>query len=272
MMSNLIVTGYPKSGNTWLTRLVGELVDCPVAGFWGFDEIEVAREGFDRVSEHKCYKSHFQLSELEKEQQSPDVKIIYVMRDPRDVIVSGANFFDFPRTQFLKRVLNKLPDVPVLDFETLDPLIAPLSYRVDRMLEAVTSGDEKVNYWCRVPWSEHVVPFVEDPQILTVRYEDLLVDAPTECFRILDYVGVERTEDEVAQAIHNQSFHEKRKSLEEEGKVNELPYLREGRKGGWTEVLNEQQKLLVEQELGDAMVLAGYEVESAPASEASSVA
>ena len=29
------VVGYPKSGCTWLTRLVAELLGCPVSGFLG---------------------------------------------------------------------------------------------------------------------------------------------------------------------------------------------------------------------------------------------
>ena len=32
-MKKIIIVGYPKSGNTWLTRLTADLVGCPVEGF-----------------------------------------------------------------------------------------------------------------------------------------------------------------------------------------------------------------------------------------------
>ena len=63
-MKKIIVVGYPKSGCTWATRLVAELVGCPVAGFWQSDKKEIAIEGEDRVSDFRCYKSHHQLAEL----------------------------------------------------------------------------------------------------------------------------------------------------------------------------------------------------------------
>ena len=31
--NNIVIAGYPKSGNTWLTRLVAEVLKCPVVGF-----------------------------------------------------------------------------------------------------------------------------------------------------------------------------------------------------------------------------------------------
>lgn len=54
----VIVSGYPKSGNTWTTRLVAEAIGCPVKGFWGSDHNEIAIEGAERDSEFLVYMSH----------------------------------------------------------------------------------------------------------------------------------------------------------------------------------------------------------------------
>lgn len=98
-MKNVIIVGYPKSGNTWITRLTAELIGCPVSGFWNEpDNQEIAVEGQSRNSEFRCFKSHHPLSELSNTFDTKDHKknhIIYVIRDPRDVSVSGAHYFKF---------------------------------------------------------------------------------------------------------------------------------------------------------------------------------
>lgn len=66
-MKKIIIAGYPKSGNTWLTRLVAEIVGCPVTGFLYSQHFEIAKEGGDRKSEFECFKSHHKYYELKKE-------------------------------------------------------------------------------------------------------------------------------------------------------------------------------------------------------------
>lgn len=47
----VLVVGYPKSGNTWLTRLVAELISCPVKRFFGQPgNPEIAIEGSNHQS------------------------------------------------------------------------------------------------------------------------------------------------------------------------------------------------------------------------------
>jgi hypothetical protein len=55
-MVDVIIVGYPKSGNTWVTRLVAELIGCPVVGFLDYDDQpEIAREGLNRRSDYQCF-------------------------------------------------------------------------------------------------------------------------------------------------------------------------------------------------------------------------
>lgn len=47
----IIVTGYPKSGNEWVSRLIAAVVGCPVSGFLGVDQ-GVLRSDIGQESEN----------------------------------------------------------------------------------------------------------------------------------------------------------------------------------------------------------------------------
>ena len=86
----LVVAGYPKSGTTWVVQLVAELIGGPVVGFGDSAHDEIAREGLERPSEFRCFKSHHQLGELRAAQGLRDTALIYVIRDPRDVTILAS--------------------------------------------------------------------------------------------------------------------------------------------------------------------------------------
>src|SRR6056297_564086 len=93
----VIASGYPKSGNTWLTRLTAQLIGCPVKGFWTQPQNkDHAIEGTERVSEYRCFKSHHTYQSLEESFTTfgnRTEKVIYIVRDPRDVAISATFFF-----------------------------------------------------------------------------------------------------------------------------------------------------------------------------------
>ena len=45
------IVSYPRSGNTWLSRILGDLLDSPVTGI--FDARPLAEEGLDRQGEFR---------------------------------------------------------------------------------------------------------------------------------------------------------------------------------------------------------------------------
>jgi len=55
----ILAVGYPRSGTTWITRVVAELPECLVKGFFlQPNNKDVAIEGIDRVSNYAVYKGH----------------------------------------------------------------------------------------------------------------------------------------------------------------------------------------------------------------------
>ncbi|MEO8440814.1 MAG: sulfotransferase domain-containing protein [Spartobacteria bacterium] len=281
-MKNIIVVGYPKSGCTWATRLVAELLGCPVVGFWQSDKKEIAVEGEERVSDFRCYKSHHQLRELgvlpvvrdsvelgesndrvaprlpELDGVSPHRSIVlYILRDPRDIAISAANYFQFDRFPALASFFGRFRRGEKLYRHTLYPLLVGHAYRLERMTEALLHGLPELHNWLRVSWREHWQPY-RDAGVPIVRYEDLLAAPVEEASRILRHLGIERTPEQIATAIRNQSFERKKEALLRHGETGRAKFLRVGKSGQWREKLPAHLQRRFVEELGSELAEWGY--------------
>ncbi len=281
-MKNIIVVGYPKSGCTWATRLVAELVGCPVAGFWQSTKKEIAVEGQDRVSEFRCYKSHHPLPELgflpvvrdsvepgednergarllpELDGVSPHRnRVLYILRDPRDIALSAANHFQFERYPALRALFRLFPQGEKLYRHTFYPLFVRQNYRLERITEALLEGSAAVHKSVRLSWLEHWRPYAEAGMPI-VRYEDLLARPEEEAERILRHLGLERSGPRIAAAIENQSFERKKQTFLRSGETGRAKFLRVGKSGQWREKLPAHLQRRFVEELGPELAEWGY--------------
>jgi hypothetical protein len=248
-VKNIIVVGYPKSGCTWVTRLVAELVGCPVAGFWRSEKNEIAIEGEERVSEFRCYKSHHQLADLGVRPNDPETWVVYVLRDPRDIALSAANYFQFDRFPEVAALFRRIPRGEKFYRHTFAPLFASDNYRLERMTEALLHGSPGVHNWVRVSWRDHWEPY-QQAGVPVVRYEDLLASPEEQSLRILRHFGIVRTSEQIAIAVRNQSFANKKESLLREGETGRAKFLRVGKSGQWREKLPAHLQARFANELG----------------------
>lgn len=233
----VIVVGFPKSGNTWITRLVGSLIDAPVIGFLDEPENpEIAIEGQGRQSKFEIYKAHQTYSALLP--HLVNSKIIYVVRDPRDVVVSGFNYFTFDSLDGIGKMLRR---IPVLKRVVSKILRSNKKRRRQMMLDAVLRGLPDYP-WLETPWHEHVQPFLESDATI-IRYEDMLEEPIVQSTRIVSALGLHRNEDQIRVAIEQQSFKTVKKKFETNSKVFEAQFLRTGASGGWREVLTQSEQL-----------------------------
>lgn len=256
-MKNIIVVGYPKSGCTWATRLIAELVGCPVAGFWKSDKEEIATEGEDRVSNFRCYKSHHQLTELDVDLDESNTRVVYILRDPRDIAVSAADYFEFDRFPKVSAFFRTFRRGTKLYRHTLYPLLVRQDYRLEKMTEALLHGSAEVHNWCRASWSEHRRPY-ERVGVPMVHYEDLLVAPEEQATRLLRHLGIERSPETIATAVQNQSFRRKKEALLKSGETGRAKFLRVGKSGQWREKLPPYLQVRFAEELGDELAAWGY--------------
>jgi hypothetical protein len=261
-MTDIIVVGYPKSGDTWVTRLVADLIACPVVGFWDSNFRRGLAEGADRVSDFRCFKAHHQLHELvNTKNYTGGQRIIYVIRDPRDVALSGAHYFYMERYAFLKNFFDVHRRWKRLYRASVNRLTTPMGYRIARMIQAVLHGDSDVHRWTCASWTAHHRPYVESG-CLVVKYEDLL-DAPErECRKMLEYLRQSRSSSQIKESIDRQSFTKRKASFLADGEVQLANFMRTGKKEQWKQELSKEQQGLFASLLTKELRQFGYSLET----------
>ena len=258
------LASYPKSGNTWVRLLLGNLLGLqdsddadsfsPVAGIssarWIFDRYlsvdtyELTDEEIDRFRPAVYRKMAEQVDDLmfvkahDSFQQLPDGQpifpadcsraAIYIVRDPLDVAVSYTHHRG--ETDFEKTV------------ELMNEPTMAIGGKSNEQLRQLMKD-----------WSGHYRSWTDQPGIpvLVVKYEDLSADTPGQLRRIADFVGLDESSfamsyEEAAEA----SRFDRLQKIEAEKGFRERPvkadrFFRSGRSGEGREQLSErlQQKL-----------------------------
>jgi hypothetical protein len=250
---HILVVGYPKSGNTWITRLTAELLVAPVVGFWNeLHRPEIAVEGLRRISDFAVYKGHHAFGEVRNAFDPRDV--VYVVRDVRDIAVSGAHYFSFRPKSKTGRIVHRL-----------QALTKPTRQRssgcenLGVMIRALSDGDPAVSPWCSRPWDEHLREYL-DARVFFVRYEDALSTPERTCQRILAHLGVDRPLFHIRAAIEAQRFETAKRRFLAQGEFDRAAFLREGRSGSWLASLTHEQRRFCEARFGHTLSRLGYSV------------
>ena len=164
----IYVIGYPKSGNTWLSRLLGDTLDSEMGGLP--ETTPICTGGLDRKGAFKIMQLHIlptyggsdknfidvfdgkTLINIDKRQ---DEAIIHIVRDPRDVVISSMYYWQMSD---LMLVLKKL----------------------------IHGGSPLY----RVGWPYFVSSWLTIPNIVLIRYEDLINDTASSLNQLLHTLGL----------------------------------------------------------------------------------
>lgn len=226
------VIGFPKSGNTWLTRLLSDALNSNIYTPPN-DPVTGAENSKEKNGKYIIHKKHV---EGEKK-QFLSAKKIYIIRDPRAVFVSA--FFHNYRHLSNKLVINSFFYRSLFNFEinNLNTAWDNTISAYKNLLKVRLSGNfEKLD---RVgSWSEHVDYYTNHKDIHVVLYEELLKNTQKELELIQDKFSFDYTEN-LEDIVDRNSFKKKKEEYLQKGDARNANFLRAGKKDSWKELLSE---------------------------------
>jgi uncharacterized membrane protein YkvA (DUF1232 family) len=188
------------------------------------------------IKSHECFDPRYR-------------KIIYIVRDPRDVVIS---YYEY---QLKRRVIPD--DCSLADF---------IPRFMDAEIEPKTGS-----------WRDHVLSWLAtrqgSPNFMLLRYEDMLANTQQEGTKIASFLGVDASTERVARAVALSSADRMRKlEKQQSGQWKETkktrqdkPFVRKAASGGWKSTLPERSIAQIESAWGDVMRSVGYELTTQPA-------
>ena len=279
---DIFLVSYPKSGNTWTRFLLGNLMtpnDCitfanverKVPDIYAESKMTLKKTPRPRlIKSHECFDPRYR-------------RVIYIVRDPRDVGLSAYHY---------DRKGRNIPD----EF----PLDTYISTRFMKTDEYFGTWGEHAGSWLvnsqnifqisRLnngfmgtigSWGENVMSWLgargHDREFLLVRYEDLLEDTHREMTRISEFMGLRISAVQIARAVELSSAENMRKLEAAQSNQwvttkqsrKDIPFVRSAKAGQWQQALPSISVAEIESAWGPVMKLLGYPLstelpESAP--------
>lgn len=254
---DLYVIGFPKSGNTWLARLLSDITNSKIYVESDNDKINNSENSDDKNGNYVIHKIHV-INDLDKVLKS---KKVYIVRDPRAVIVSGFfhNYRNISEERIKSNIIYKL--LFDLEIQNLSKSWNKTLAHFKNLFLIRLKGNflffPKVN-----SWSSHVKHWTHFNDVVIVRYEDLLDNTFMELKRILDELNIIYNNEELIKVIENQSFSKKKKEFLEKGDTENAKFLRSGDKESWRKLLTHKLQKKIEISHKEMMKKFGYQTET----------
>ena len=240
---DVFLVSYPKSGNTWTRFLIANLV-YPEKNpdFSNINELlpdpeAMSKRDLERAPRPRILKSHQYFDPRYQ-------KVIYIVRDPRDVVLSEY-YFDIKRRAIAEE------------------------YPKQQFVSRFVRGELNHPYGT---WFENAATWFYarrgDPRFLLVKYEALQSQAMEEMGRIAGFLGISAAPERLALAIEQSSADRMRELEKKQAHLwsstrdtrQDKPFVRSAKAGGWKAELSESSVAEIESAWGGLMREMGYEL------------
>jgi aryl sulfotransferase len=276
------LASYPKSGNTWLRIIIacllsGRPADINAIAFVGMnadgrfpfdDALGIDSVGLSLEQETNLRPRAYEIwaAEVDRplyckthdayhltpagEPLFPTAATrgaVYVVRDPRAVVVSAAHF----TAQSIETTIATLDNPAAVSSGSTTRLSHHLRQRLLR-------------------WSDHVESWLSAPfPVHLLRYEDMLADPHATVVAVAGFLGLSSDPETIALAVESTSFARLQAQERAAGFIEKprraATFFREGKADGWRDVLTPEQVGRIVASHGAMMRRLGYDEPFAPA-------
>ncbi len=238
--AKVLVNGSPKSGTTWMLKMI-----MSIPGFQGVGNFQRDIKRYHTVKPGDVVHGHDLFSpELKTILKDEDIRVILMIRDPRDQLIS--------RMFHVKRSDNHAWHGRMKDMSNDEALMLCIEGReglpgMDMMIQLAQS------------WIDN------DVEMLCLKYEELLADPIDQFGRVLPYLGIQ-DDGALAEVIVERNRFERLSVGKRIWQMGRKPgdekttsHFRKGIKGDWKNYLNADHVRKFKEVAGEQLIALGYE-------------
>ena len=228
------VVEYPKSGGTWLCRMLAECMSLPFAQY---SLLPVAMPCV--LHGHWSYNKKLQ-------------NVTYLIRDGRDVVVSyyfhWTRLSDNPNEANRSHWMDKMRGLLGQDADLQD-----IRSHLPRFIEHIFANP----VGARQNWATHTQQWAGHNNVCYVKYEDLREDCVSAMSGLLSDHGVQASSEKIERAVDQYSM--KRMTGRNPGEEDSESFIRKGVVGDWRNHFTREAAEVFDRLGGDALIKCGYE-------------